>query len=207
MLLACAIFAAGFAGCAPRAMRLGGTTEPDAVIDELRRENVALRREVDQLSLQIERRLEQIEAMEQRQGRDPAVEDGVELPQFTSVRFGRYSGFLDTTGNGVDDTLRLYVQPRDQNGRFVNVAARAVVQAVALQPGREPTVIVERTFEPAEFTEAYRSSFTGTHYTLNVPIPTDVPSDIDSATVKIAVTDVATGVTATREATMRIQRE
>jgi hypothetical protein len=201
------VLAPALVGC-PRQARLGGQTPVDVVIDDLRRDNLELRQQVEQLNANIEQRLQHIQVLEQqleRAGESPVVA-GATVPHFVSVRFDRYSGFLDTTHDDKDDTLRLYVQTLDQDGRFIPIAARVVVQAVVIRPEQPPLVIVQHTFEPDAFLQAYRSGFMGTHYTLELPLPADLAPDIDSAAVQISVTDVAGGATAKREATMRIAR-
>ncbi len=198
---------AAMAGCV-REARLGGSRPTDQVIRELREENRELRREVEQLQANIERRLEHIEALEQQlaqTGGTSSAEQLARQPRFTSVRFDRYSGFLDTNRDGVDDTLRLYVLTLDQEGRFLPVSATAVVQVAAVRPGQEPVVLLERTFDVDAFAAAYRTGFLGTHYTLELSLAeAKLPADLDSAVVSVEVKDVATGVTLRRQATMCI---
>jgi len=197
LLLALAL--AVLTGC-PREARIGGQRPGDEVIAELRRDNRAMRQQIDELNEQLEAQRRQIEAMQQRDGRSVAAD--VPVPQFVSVRFERYSGFLDTDGDGRVDTLRLYLHTLDQGGRFIPIAGHVAVQVVAVEAGREPRVLLEETIEPAAFARAYRSGFTGTHYTVQLPLPEDWPTDLPSAIVHVQITDTTTGLTARREATM-----
>ncbi len=197
----------GLLGGCPRGARIGGTREGDEVLRELRQENRELAEQVARLERDIALRVAEIDALEQQLSQGAALEPGErgKLPRFVAVRLDRYSGFLDTDGDGVDDTLRLYVHTLDQEGRFMPIAARAAVQVVSLEPGAAPRVLLERTFEPGEFEASYRSGFMGTHYTLEMALPGDVFAGVESATVTLAVTDLATGVTAKREASMRVR--
>jgi len=197
-----AVFCIGCSGTA----RIGGSTPTDEVIDELRVENDELREEVAALQERIALRLAEIEALEQKRGpvAPASAVDGAEAPRLAALRFDRYSGAVDTDGDAVDDLIRVYVRPFDQDGRFLPVAGRAVLQAVVIEPGREPAELASRTFTPAEFKAAYRSSFTGTHYTLELPLPADLDPSLTAVTLKLTFTDAATGVTLSRQAEMRI---
>ena len=172
--------------------------------DRLRRANLDLRRQVDALEQAIQLRLDQINRLEQIAGKSPAVE-GAELVQLTALRFGRYSGVLDTNHDGVDDALRIYLQPVDQHGRFMLAAGSAQLQAVAIVEDQEPRLILKHTFDAAQFHQAYRSGLTGTHYTLERPLPRDLTSGLTGLTVMVAFTDAATGVKLSHEQNYRIQ--
>jgi len=161
--------------------------------DRLRRSNMELQRQVTELEKERQLRLAQINALQQRLDAAPALADA-QLPQLVAVRFGRYSGPTDKDRNNVNDTLRIYLQTIDQRGRFLLVAGRAQLQAVAITPGSDPKTIVEHTFEPVELDKMYRSGFTGTHYALELPLPDPLPPDVTELTAKITFTDAATGV-------------
>ena len=113
--------------------------------DRLRRSNLELGRKVEALEEAGRLRLAQIKALEQRAAA-PSKIAGAELPQFVAVRFGRHSGPIDTDRDDIDDALRIYVQTVDQRGRFMVVAGRARLQAVAVEPASDPRIVVEHTF-------------------------------------------------------------
>ena len=189
--------AAGLAGCSAPA-RVGREN------DRLRHDNLELRRQVEQLEDAIKLRLAQIDGLEQRAGKSARV-DGAELVQLTALRFGRYSGALDTDHNGTDDVLRVYLQPVDQHGRFMLAAGRAQLQAVSIVPDQEPRLILEHAGDAAEFDRAYRSGLTGTHYTLERPLPAPLPADVTGLTVVVAFTDAATGAQLRHEQAYHVQ--
>jgi len=169
--------------------------------DELRAKNLELGQHVQQLEQRIDQQLAQIDALQQRVGGAAALEgvDPADLPTLTAIRFGRYSGALDTDGDGADDTLRLYLKTVDQRGRFMTAAGRALVQVAIIEPDQPPKLLGEATFPPDQFDAAYRSNFTGTHYTLEMPLPTPLPEKLGDVTVKVHFTDAATGVTVTAQ--------
>ena len=158
--------------------------------DRLRRSNLDLQRKVEKLEKAAQLRLKQISVLERRAAVAPEI-PGADVPQLVAVRFGRYSGPVDTDHNGTNDTLRIYLRTEDQHGRFIVAAGRAQLQVVAINPGSEPRIVVGQTFEPPEFDMTYRSGLTGTHYTLELPIPDSSPPNL---TVSLTFTDAATGV-------------
>lgn len=167
--------------------------------DRLREENLLLRRQVDTLEKNVAERLAEISAMEQRLASEAGTIEGARIPALTSLRFGRYTSAIDTDADGRDDTVRVYLLTLDQESRFLPVAGRAVLTLTAITPDAGATVIATRTFEPADLDRAYRSGFTGTHYTLDLPLPDDLPADLTQLTLKAFVTDAATGVTLEHE--------
>ena len=178
------------------AMALAACGNPARVArenDRLRRSNMELHRRVTELEKERQLRLAQINALQQRLDVPPSIADA-QLPQLVAVRFGRLSGAIDGDRNNINDTLRIYLQTIDQHGRFMVVAGRAQLQAVAITPGSDPRTVAEHTFEPAELDKTYRSGLTGTHYTLELPLPDPLPPDLTELTAKVTFTDAATGV-------------
>lgn len=199
--LALALICAAVAGCS----KSGRISHEN---DRLRRANLEMSRRIEQLERDIQLRHGELEAMRQQAGGARAVE-GADLPQLSALKFDRYSGAIDTNGDGIDDRIRIYARPMDQQGRVLVVTGRAHVQAVVIEPNREPRLLAERIFEPAEFDKTYRSGITGTHYTLELPLPLSEASPpaprVTHVTVKMTFTEAATGVQASHEQAMVIE--
>lgn len=205
-LVVAAIVAAagvGSAGCAPA--RVGGTMSPDAVIEELRQEKLALTRDLQAARESLALRDRQVAALQQRLATTRPAVEGVaagDLPHLADVELDPLSGAVTDSAGKV--AMRLYVRTLDQHGRFLVVAGKAEAQAVAIRPGRPPLVVAQRRFRPADLHAAYRTGLTGTHYTLELPLAGagEGAEPVKEVTVKIVVTDAATGVTATTERSM-----
>jgi hypothetical protein len=178
--------------------------------DDLRRENLALKRKAEELQKLLDQRLKQIEAMEQSPG--PATRPAVtgvrpmDLPRVVGVSFDSYTGTIDTNSDDIDDTLRLYVLTVDQLGRFLPVAGKAVVQVVYIPEKGEPIEVIRKEYDPAALTAAYRTGLGGTHYTLESPLPDTLPKGKLNVTVKLTFTDASTGTTLTHEQTIPVKR-
>jgi len=200
------VVAIAAAACQPQ--RIGGDMPLDEVIHELRIENLALTRQIKKFEEETKLHQAQIQVLEQQARRGVEVAAGVapgDLPRVVTIRFGRYSSALDTNADGKDDLIRLYVRTLDQHGRFLPVAGKADVQVVVIQPDRQPQVIANRCFEPKNLEQAYHSSFMGTHYSLEVSLPKELPTKARYVTVKVTLIDAATGTTLSHEQVLRLE--
>ena len=172
--------------------------------DELRRNNLQLRKQVDQLQEKVTLRVAEIEKLQQQLERHPAKVEGANVPEVVTLRFDRYSGAIDTDSDGADDHIRVYLKTLDQHGRFIPVAGRALLQAVVINADATAQVLAQKTFEPTELDATFRTSITGTHYTLDLPLPAPLQSQVDHVTVKLSFTDAATGTELTHETAMSL---
>ena len=179
----------GTAGC-----RLGGSGKSFVnENDTLRAENLELSRAID--AFQDRMQLLDAELSELRRDRQgDAPLPGAIPPVLAALKFARYTGPIDTNGDGADDRVMLYIQPVDQLGRTRIVAARLNVQAVSLRADMPPQVLADRTYEPPEFDERWRTGLTGDHYSVEVDLPADLAGDVKSLTVQLTLTEAGTGV-------------
>ena len=196
------IMGLGSAGC-----RLGAPRDFRNENDRLRRENLELRREVEQLSEQLELRRGELANLRRQLDRAEAESmPEAETPTLSRLRMGRYSGGVDTDGDGRDNLIRVYLQPLDQRGRVLPVAGRATMQAVAMIDDDQPQVLAQRTYEPDEFDRAWRSAFTGRHYTLELNLPPDTPPHVSEVNVRVTFTQARTGVEMSTQESFRIRQ-
>lgn len=174
--------------------------------DRLRKENQRLRHQVDELNEQMELRLGEIQGLRAKSAGERAIKDA-NPPVLAKIAFDRYTGAVDTDGDGGDDLIRIYLTPLDHLGRLLLVAGRLKLQAVAIQDDKPPAVLAERTYEPDGFDKAYRANFTGYHYTLELELPESLDPAITSATVKATFTEAVTGHVLTTELIVGIKAE
>lgn len=175
--------------------------------DRLRRENLHLSTKVEKLEKQVQLSRSQTRALEARIDRGTEV-SGValsDIPQVVAIEMSRFSGAVDTDSDGRDDVIRLYVRPVDHLGRFLPAIGPAVVQAVTIQPDEQPQILAQRKLTPKQFEASYRTGLTGTHFTLELPLPADWPDEIDQVTVKLTFTDAATGTNHSHQQPMGIK--
>lgn len=192
--------------------RVGGSMEPDEVINELRQDNIALKEEVATLQKNIETRMLEIETLEQQvKGARPMAE--VAPSRVVEIKFDRYSSAIDSDGDKRDDMIRLYIKPIDQEGRFTPASGKASVQAVVLRTDREPLPLAQLDVNPDMWNKAYRTGAWGTHFTLELPLTgTDstalntLKKGIHQITVMVTFTDAATGARVSHQAVYPVSR-
>lgn len=94
-------------------------------------------------------------------------------PSVAEITIGRLSHARDDDGDGRADRLIVYVSPVDSLGRFVQVTGTVSLHAGVLPADGPARTLARAAFDPGEVRGAYRSSFTGTHYTFELPINHD----------------------------------
>lgn len=165
----------------------------------LRRENDRLRAEVMELKSandRLEGRVEELDAELARRSEAPdslPAAIRANTPHVTALDLSRLSHVQDGDGDGRPDRLVLYVQPADSLGRFVQIVGTLTAHAAILPADGEARTVGRLTLEPAALRDAYRSSFTGTHYTIEVPIDAGAIGDASELTARVIFTDGPTG--------------
>lgn len=170
--------------------------------DRLREENLKLSREVEELQAQLDLRLGEIATLRQQSqvaATQPALQ-GAQPPVLAKLALDRLSGPVDTDGDGQNDLIRIYLTPLDQQGRLLPVAGAAHLQAVAIPAEGEPFVVADRQYDAKAFDDAWRSNFTGSHYTLELSLPNPLPQEVGELTVKITLTEAAGATLSTQKA-------
>jgi len=179
-----------------------------AISDEntrLRREHFELTNQVAALKADSQRRETQINALSTQASLPKPAVDGVklaDLPVVTKLEFGTYSGGFDSDGDGIDDTVRVYLQPLDQRGRFYPAVGKAVLQVVAIEADKPPVEVGRRDYDPKAFDNAYVAGFTGTHFTLETKLKS-VPAG--EVTIKVTFTDGETGATISQQLAAKLK--
>ena len=114
-------------------------------------------------------------------------------PYVAEISIASVSHAADTDGDGRSDTLVVYVEPTDGRGRFVQMVGELSVHAAILPVDSDAITLGRVTLAPGELRDAYRSSFLGTHYTVEVPISIADPATQTRCTVKIEFVDGHSG--------------
>ena len=186
-LLALAVF--GAAGC-----RIGGDGKSfKNENDELRSENLKLAREIGAFEVRVRLLDAELSTLRKDRQGDAPLADAIP-PVLSALKFARYTGPIDTDGDGRDDRVVMYIQPVDQLDRMRVTAGRLNVQAVSLRAEKPPRVVADRTYEPREFDDRWRTGLTGDHYSIDLDLPADLSADVQSVTVQLTLTEAGTGV-------------
>ena len=158
--------------------------------DKLRADKLHLQNQVTKLQRELELSRDANRNLQARLHPHPTTMPTAQIPQLATLQIGRGSGVLVNNHR----MLRIYLKTLDAQGRFLPVAGRATVKVVAIPDKGKPVLVAEKTFEPKAFNAAYRATFMGTHYSLDVALPKRIPGDVDRVTVKVIFQQALTGV-------------
>lgn len=172
--------------------------------DKLRRQVIDLTEQNAALSDRVAGLEARLQAEQTR--RNAKLPDGFVEPKMSRLRIHKYSGGVDTDGDGSDDAVRIYLQTLDDRGRFVQTIATADITVSAAPPGKPAVTLATKSFTPKEIDAAYRAGLTGTHYTLVVPLDT-APAGIDKLNIAAKVTDLSTGQSQSIDYLARVRAE
>ncbi len=181
MLLTAATLAAVFtAGC-------GSFKKVSEENDRLRARLI----EVEDENRELAGRGAELEGQLQRLTRDLPIPQEVRdaTPHVADISIASVSHATDTDGDGRPDTLTVYVESMDGRGRFVQMVGELSVHAATLPADGDAITLGRVTLGPRELRDAYRSTFLGTHYTVNVPITIAPGATQTQCTVKVEFVD------------------
>lgn len=159
--------------------------------DQLRRRNTELEAQVSALELQVSEARTSMAALQSQLAqaksasgataggegavREPSPEAIEATPYLARVSVGTRS-HTDRPLSGTGCVARIYMEPQDGLGRFMQVVGTVSATLYWARPGCEAEAISCKEFGPLAIRDAYRSGFGGTHYTLEWPIELKVPS-------------------------------
>ncbi len=144
-------------------------------------------------------RAAELDGQLQRLTRDLPIPQEVRdaTPHVTDISIASVSHATDTDGDGRSDTLIIYVEPTDGRGRFVQMVGELSVHAAMLPADGDAITLGRVRLGPLELRDAYRSTFLGTHYTVDVPITIALGATQTQCTVKVVFVDGHNGRTVT----------
>lgn len=167
-------------------------------------ENARLRSDVLQLkevNESLQQRIAELNLQLQDAASDSAdvpAEVQAVVPHVTSIAISRLSHAKDSDDDGKPDTVVIYIVPSDGLGRFTQLAGPlgASVMTVA-SVGGEPIRLGHVSLTPSEVRDCYRSSLTGTHYTIEVPFDSSamLPQALQQVVAMVVYADGRTGRT------------
>ena len=152
-------------------------------------------------------RAAELDGQLQRLTRDLPIPQEVRdaTPHVAEISIASVSHATDTDGDGRPDTLIVYVEPTDGRGRFVQMVGELSVHAATLPADGDAITLGRITLGPRELRDAYRSTFLGTHYTVDVPITIADPAMQTQCTIKVEFVDGRNGRTGTAQAPVDLE--
>jgi hypothetical protein len=135
--------------------------------------------EIQELRSEIERQQRQLTSKdEQIRDQDRIIQElrdlGGErslnrLVHVSRVELGSLSGGHDEDGDGVDESVRLYLRLRDQDGDLVKVAGSAHVRLFDLANPEGSQLVGEVELDPDQLRQTWHGRFLTYHYTITLP--------------------------------------
>ena len=164
-----------------------------------RNENDQLRARVLDLQQQVESLTSRTSELESALAAATASPDQISeairanLPYVAEISLSRLSFARDDDGDGQVDAVVLYVQPEDGLGRFTQMTGLVSAHVAILPAGADAITLGRIELDPGALRQAYRSSVTGTHYTIVVPVRTNSASSTAEAIARVQYTDGLSG--------------
>lgn len=124
-------------------------------------------------------------------------------PHVAAITIGSLSHLRDNDGDDRADELVAYIEVTDGWGRSIQLVGQLSVHAVVIPAGYDAISLGRVSLGPAEVRRAYRSSITGTHYTVNVALTVPEGANIDQITIKAEYVDGYSGVRYTAQQTVK----
>jgi hypothetical protein len=120
------------------------------------------------------------------------------------IRLGNYSGGWDLSGDGLEDGVKLFLTPHDQDGTLCKSAGAVTARLYDLSAG-EQSLIGEYTWTVEELAGTWTSGFMGSYFGLDCPWPAGSP-EADEITAHVTFTDYLTGRTFSVQRVCEIHR-
>lgn len=176
--------------------RFGGVRSVEAENDRLRQEvadhekkQQALQGEVSELKVKL------AEASRAQQGLPAEALEA--LPRVASIEISSLCGFEPIDSKEPATGVAVWFETKDGRGRFVQAVGRVTIQALILPTGPgDPQQVASITLTPVQLRDSYRSSFTGTHYSVDLKLDSPLergPAKTPSLVVRIEFQDAITG--------------
>lgn len=192
-----ALAAGVFLALAGGGCRVGGNRDVEKVNDELRRENLDLKKQIETLTR--DRDDLRAKLAEESQARLGALKPEVleALPVCAGLEIEKLSG-LEPAERTVPATgVVAYLRPVDARGRVVQIVGTMDVEATWLAggagKGESPRTIARARLSPAELREAYRSGMMGSGYTVELPLDQPIADRAGTLVIRAEFADALTG--------------
>lgn len=158
----------------------GQVNELNAKVEDLTRQKVQLEQQLAVLTKQ----------MQEAAGVDPAI--AAVTPRLAQVRIGSESHY-QCTQPGQQCLARVYLEPQDGLGRFLQVVGSVEVSVFQLTAAGESARLGHGSFDLIQVRDAWRGGIMGSHYTFELPLACEQWNGTGDVTVKLEFVDATTG--------------
>jgi len=124
----------------------------------------------------------------------PETVDAARFYGLGDVKLTNYTGLYDKDKDGTCEKLIVYVKPVDQDGDIIKAAARITVQLWDLNTNSAEALLGTWTVEPQQLRKLWFATMLTINYRLVFDLPSKATSLQGPLTVKVAFTDLLSGV-------------
>lgn len=114
------------------------------------------------------------------------------------IGLGKWSGGVDTDGQGPDDGVKVYLKMFDKDGVPIRAAGSAKVQVYDLAADPADTLILEQEWDVDQLAKTWSSGFMSYQYSLEIPWQKGLPKHPE-VTIRVTFVDYLTGKTLTTQ--------
>lgn len=173
-------------------LRYGGSKSQDDALNALRAENHALK---DQLAAK-DKRIAELTSAAATVNTTTAADVLAATPRPATLIVDSFSGVYVEKGDAV---ARFYIQPRDGRDNPMQVTGSMHVEVLVTDATGKASPLAERTLAPSALRDAYRDSFIGTYYRVDVPVGSAAIKAGAAYTLRATFTDATSTLTLTAE--------
>lgn len=184
LVLVGAVLAGG--GCRQGAVKSG--------VAEARVDPEAEKRRLTSAIANLEREREQLQQQVNTLAGIPDSVQGTQFYRLGEVKLTKYTGLYDKDEDGACEKLIVYIKPVDRDGDIIKAAARVSVQLWDLNTDSAQALLGSWTVEPEQLRKMWFATMLNINYRLVFDLPERAISLKGPLTVKVAFTDLLSGM-------------
>ena len=124
----------------------------------------------------------------------PEAVNKAQYYQVKEAKLSKYTGLYDKDRDGACEKLIVYIKPIDQDGDIIKAAGRVTVQLWDLNSESAEALLGSWTVEPEQLRTLWFAAMMNINYRLVFDLPAGAASRPGPLTVKVAFTDLLSGV-------------
>ncbi|MFP4105467.1 MAG: hypothetical protein ACLFVU_05165 [Phycisphaerae bacterium] len=121
-----------------------------------------------------------------------------------SIKLGRYTGGIDDNHDGVDEAVKIYIEPVDQHGSVIKSPGTVLVQLYDLAAPEGEQLLTECKYNVDDVAKRWAGGFGLYHYSFVCPF--DKKPEHEDITIRVQFTDYLRGKTFSRQKVVEIER-
>ena len=126
------------------------------------------------------------------------------LDTLEKIRIGKRTGFYDKKGDGTNDTLVVYLEPKDTAQDTIKAIGKVTIELWNLNVAEDKAKLGEWTLEPNQLHNSWGGNIFASYYRIKLPLK-NAPDKTKEYTLKITFTDYLTGKVLTDQKVLSVK--